>query len=234
MSDFDDKPNNRRSRRAAKQSGGAAPAAAGSDSEGEGSASGSDTGSGSGSGSAPAAAASPKPVKQRRKKDDPLAEFTATKAFGSTFIGLFIFAALVLSAAPAYLYHSVYDLSVSEFVTGYVFCVVVSTGLLTWAYQLIANSTHAALSNQRKANASNNKLQKDLKYSREELDQISETVTTNESLYHALVFNNIVYVVLWLFLAFYMLRDIYVPWNYAISQLLTAGATYWVAQTMSK
>jgi len=221
MSDFEDNKKNRRARRAAKQ--------AGSDSEGEGSASGSDSGA-----SAPAAP-SPKPVKSpRRSKKDDLSEFAVSKAFGTGHVGLFIFAGLVLSAAPAYLYHSVYDLSVSEFVTGYVFCVVVSTGLLTWAYQLIANSTHAALSNQRKASASNNKLAKDLKYTREELDQISEEVTTNESLYHALVFNNIVYVVLWLFLAFYMLRDIYVPWNYAISQLLTAGATYWVAQTMSK
>jgi len=121
-----------------------------------------------------------------------------------------------------------------DYIPLYLVSVVGSAALLTYAYTVVATATNAVLLNQRKLNSTNPKTQKDLGYSTKELDVISRDVTAHESVLYALLFNNVVYLLLFFFLAFYMLRELYTPWNYVLSQVTTAAATYYVAITMSK
>jgi len=148
--------------------------------------------------------------------------------------GLYVGIAALISFAPAYLYSTVYDLSVSDFGIGYLIAVVASTALLALSYHVVCTYNYAVLSSQRKQNSNSSKVQKELGYSAAELEAISRDVTARESVLYSLVFNNVVYLLLFFFLAFYMLRDVSTAWNYLSSQVITGGVTYYVATSFSK
>jgi predicted permease len=206
---------NRKEKRAIKKAGGS-----GSDSEGEGS--GSET----------------TPTKGKRRGGggggDDLSEFQQPAKVDPANAGLYVGLALLVSAAPAYLYTTVYDLPVADFGFGYLVSVVLSTGLLSLAYHIICTYNYAVLANQRKAHSLNNRLQKELGLSGQKLDEISRNITARESLLYALIFNNVVYFALFFFTAFYLLKEVSTNWNYLLAQCSTAALTYYIATAFSK
>jgi len=215
MSDWDQP--NRKARRAVQK-------ASGSESEGEASA--------SASGSDAAAKKRPKPKGQSiQQETDQLLK--AAKP-NTQYIPVFVMVAAIMSIAPAYLYSNVYDLPLVDYGVLYLLSVGASVGLLAYSYQIVNTSHNAILLNQRKGNSLNPKLPKELGYSAKELDNCTKKVSAHEAFLYSLLFNNTVYLIVFFFLAFYLFRDVYTPWNYLISQTATAGLTYWLAQTMSK
>lgn len=217
-------PLNRKQRRAAKSGS----SSSGSESEGEGS--GSDSGVTSPKSTPKVAAKKGK----RSSKNDDLSEFQQPANVDMSNAGLYVGVAALISFAPAYLYSTVYDLSVSDFGIGYLIAVVASTALLALSYHVVCTYNYAVLSSQRKQNSASPKVQKELGYSAGELESISRDVTARESVLYSLLFNNVVYLVLFFFLAFYMLKDVGTAWNYLSSQVITGGVTYYVATAFSK
>jgi len=165
------------------------------------------------------------------KDEDPLANAGKTD---TRHIPMFATMALILSVAPAYLYANVYDLPFTDYPLLYLIAIGSSAGALTYSFQIAYLHHNSILLSQRKGSLSNSKLQKELGYSAKDLEKISAHATSQESAYYAMLFTNALYLVVWFFLAFYMLRDVAVSWNYVLSQVLTAAATYMISQTMSK
>jgi len=213
---------NRKARRAAGAGKGS-----GSESEGEGS------GSGSGSDSGAASTPTPKKGGRRHKKDD-LSEFQQPATVDPANATLYFGIAAIMSFAPAYLYATVYDLTVAENYLVYIIAITASTALLGFAYHAVCTHSYAVYSHQRKSHSTNNKWQKELNYTGPQLEDISRNVTARESLLYSLLCNNIFYLLVFFFLAFYMLRDLSVAWNYLSAQVITGGLTYYVATTFSK
>jgi len=142
--------------------------------------------------------------------------------------------AVVLTLAPAYLYANVFDLPFRDYPLNYLIAIGASVVALAYSYQIVYVSTNSILLSQRKEKLGNNKLQKELGYGEKELEKLSKAATSQEASYYSLIFTNVLYLVVWFFLAFYMLKDVPAPWQMLISQVGTAGATYMLSQTMSK
>jgi len=190
----------------------AAPAAAGGDSKA--------------APAAPAAAKSPR-KKSRKQRDAELdlivKQFRPRKLTASQAV-IYTFFALTLSALPAFLFVAVYDVSLAEYGWLLGVCVLASTVALFDAYMKLTNNTHAKLSNARKFTDVN--AHKKLNLSKEKLDAIQESVTRREAVAWGVALSNAVYGLAWLFLAFYMFRDVPAHYNYALSQLAAAGAVW--------
>jgi len=137
--------------------------------------------------------------------------------------------AVFISILPAYLFKSVYELSVSEFGLIYLLVTLLSSVMLAMAYHNIADTTNAKLSNARKTVPLN---PKKLNYQREELEKIQEMITERESITWSLLYNNSIYLMGFLFLAFYAFREIAPHYTYMVSVNTAAVIAWWLSTAM--
>jgi len=132
---------------------------------------------------------------------------------------------MILSALPAYAFVAIQELALRDFIVGYAGVTVASTVCLYLAYKNIADTTNAKLSNARKF--APRKLGPEAsRWSSEELDATIDRMTRRESVVWSLLYNNLVYLLLFCFLAFYMLRETTPQVNYCVS-VCSSGLLVW-------
>jgi len=171
--------------------------------------------------------------KKRSKSEfDDVAEFSPKK-FSNDQFALYFFYAFLVSILPAYLYYSVYDLTLEEFGFFFILVTIGASILLTLAYRNVARVTISTLASQRKAGASGLSLKK-LNLTREELEKHQERSTEKEAELWSFALNNAIFSLLFLFFAFYVLRAIATPYNYTLSVAISAAATYQLSVATAK
>jgi len=162
---------------------------------------------------------SPKASKSPKNKDnDELADldsFVQEKTMSTGQAVFYFTIASVLSVLPAYLFCSVYDMPVSEYGLYYVVVTILSAVLLTLSYRNIAEYANAQLSNQRRGLNTSHKLHG---YgTKEELEAVKVSATEREANAWSLFVNNSLFLAIFLFLAFYVLREIPFHYGYSLS-----------------
>jgi len=156
--------------------------------------------------------------------DNVLREFK-TKRLTAGSATTFTIAALVLSALPAYAFVTIQELFIRDFLIGYVGVTLASAVCLYLAYKNIADTTNAKLSNARKF-APRKLGPGAAKWSSDDLANMIDRMTRRESVVWSLMYNNLVYLLIFSFLAFYMLRETTPQVNYPLS-VCSAALLVW-------
>jgi hypothetical protein len=161
------------------------------------------------------------------KNDDAIFEEYAPKNLPSkdTFVSYFLIS-LILSSAPAYLFFSVYDLS---FPLIFFLSIPLTSLALTVSYQAVESAEFVKLSSVRKS-----QIQRQKKFTAAEAEKIQEETTAQESKAWAFLFTNSVYVISFLFWAFYALRGIDPLFSFVISSVLSAVTTWQLITAIAK
>jgi uncharacterized membrane protein (DUF485 family) len=120
--------------------------------------------------------------------------------------------ALVLSLLPAYLYATVLDFNVAENWMVYGIAVPVCTVMLTLAYRNVARYTYQKLNHERAGRKKGALL------------DVSNAVIEAQN--WSLFFNNIIYLLTFLFLAFYVLKQVPLTYNYLVSSGVAAALVW--------
>jgi len=124
---------------------------------------------------------------------------------------------LISSALPIVLYIKIYQLSLEEYGPLFVFLVVVASLLLSMAYDNVTNAVRIRLLKKlpqppgKKGSKQENKEAKDAQR------KLQESVTFYQSVSFSLLYNNLFYLALTVFLGFFLLRSISPLYNYVLS-----------------
>jgi len=139
--------------------------------------------------------------------------------------------AFVLALIPTFLYVTVFDLGIMEYAVLYfpVTCGVAAA--LVISYNTLAAASVARLSGIRKNSAVDHKK---LGLKKEELDEVKENVIFRESITWSIFFNNLVFILSFLFVAFYVLRAIPAVYNYVISMALASVLVWQMSTALAK
>merc|ERR1712080_106510 len=101
--------------------------------------------------------------------------------------------------------------------------------LLTFAYRNVSQGANAQLGAARKFATSNHKK---LGLTKEEFDHIQEQVTAREAVAWSFIQNNLIFVLTFLFFAFYALKEVASQYNYTLSVILSSGIVYQISASM--
>eukprot|EP00343_Euplotes_focardii_P009317 CAMPEP_0205823374 /NCGR_PEP_ID=MMETSP0206-20130828/16249_1 /ASSEMBLY_ACC=CAM_ASM_000279 /TAXON_ID=36767 /ORGANISM="Euplotes focardii, Strain TN1" /LENGTH=150 /DNA_ID=CAMNT_0053120479 /DNA_START=75 /DNA_END=527 /DNA_ORIENTATION=- len=142
----------------------------------------------------------------------------------------YFLAAVFVSAVPVYLYWTVFDLT-QAFVPFYAVVTAVSSTLLTMAYKNVTYRENARLSSHRKDTDSVN--HKKLGLSKAQLDFHVKEATLKEATTWSFFINNLVFVLLFVFLSFYMLKDLQTNYNYILSTVVSATLVWQMSSTIA-
>jgi len=119
------------------------------------------------------------------------------------------------------LFSTVFDLGLKEFGVVYLPVTIASSVLLTIAYRNVSSFEVARLSTGRKA-ASTESVHKELKLTTEQLNDLQQQTTYEESVAWAFFFNNLLWLIVFSFLSFYVLRQFQPSYNYTVSVVMAA------------
>lgn len=147
--------------------------------------------------------------------DQFLSATTKTQQFTADQMAGYFLVAFIMTLVPAYLYHSVFDMTVADNGLIYLGLTIASAVMLTMAYRNVEQSTQKMLSGVRKSG----------KYSGAKSAEDTASLLYQESLAWSFFLNNALFVCLFLFNAFYVLRSIDTVWNYVLSMSISAAAT---------
>jgi len=126
---------------------------------------------------------------------------------------------------PAYLYWSAFDFHLQENVLYYAIVVPATVVFIALAYHNVYKVKRIKLISIRSG-----KSHKKLGLSREDLESLTVDLATKESLTYSLWFNNLIYSLVFSFLAFYALQSLPTNYNYIFSSVI-AGALQWQLST---
>ena len=113
----------------------------------------------------------------------------------------------------------------------YIAITLISATLLTLAYKQTENNTHINLATTRSATP----LPRHLRTTgRDTVVAEQEKVTTLEAASWSFLLVNVLYVVLFLVLAFYVLKAFDTPWDYALSSVLASVGAWQIGAAISK
>ena len=163
------------------------------------------------------------------KENEGLAD--GSKVDNTNQVPLFFGMALFLSCLPVYLYVNVYNLTIEEFGIVYLPVTVLSSFLLTLSYRTVSNTTFAQLSRSHKAAAANHKK---IGLSRGELSAVQEQITSREAMAWSLIFNNTVFILSFLFFAFYALGLLGAPYQYSVAMIISAATVWQLSSSLYK
>eukprot|EP00823_Brevimastigomonas_motovehiculus_P006464 TRINITY_DN5350_c0_g1_i1.p1 TRINITY_DN5350_c0_g1~~TRINITY_DN5350_c0_g1_i1.p1 ORF type:complete len:167 (+),score=31.68 TRINITY_DN5350_c0_g1_i1:44-544(+) len=160
-------------------------------------------------------------------KHDLFAQFSP-RTFGSNYVSYSLLALLLVSACQ-YLYMFAFDVSITQY--GFILVPVslVTAFLLVLAYGNMTEAQYNRLIADRR-NSDDLPSVKDLGLkNEEELSFLQQNNTRSESVAFSMFFNNLVFALLFFFCAFYMLRDVVLVYNYAISMISASVLTWQLA-----
>jgi len=148
-------------------------------------------------------------------------EFEKTPVSPTQYAFYFVVAAF-LASAPIQLYWHVYEMSFDSYGVLFVPVTLIAASLLTLSYKNTTQSTFARLSGSRKDSSNHKKLG----LSKTALDAIRQEVTSRESIAWSFFVNNLLFFVVFSFLAFYALSASQIAYNYALSMLIASASVY--------
>jgi hypothetical protein len=164
-------------------------------------------------------------AKSASSDEDEFGEFADAAGSHSSQWPCFIGCSILLSILPAYLFYATYDLYLDENKYLYAIVVPLTAALLARAYHNVYRNKRSRLMNIRATTS-----HKKSGLSRGEIASVSQDLTNKESLTYALWFNNLVYCIVFCFLAFYALQSLPLPYNYGVSSAI-AGFLQWQLST---
>lgn len=138
--------------------------------------------------------------------------YGTSKVTSNSYIVAYFFVALFVSSCPTYLFWSVFDLTMANFGMVFVPVVIMSSLLLTFAYRNWALNTFATLSNSRR---SSGKKKNEL-----------EAITVSESVVWSFFINNLLFFLIFLFVAFYVLKQLAPSYSYTLSMTITSAIVW--------
>lgn len=149
-------------------------------------------------------------------------------------MALYFVIGLATTALPAFLYHGIYSVDIQQYSLVYIAVCLVSSTLLTLAYKQTENNTHLSLAATRTAQPLPRHLRTNAGSSKDAVLSGQEAVTTLEAASWAFLVVNLLYVVLFLGLAFYVLKALDVPWDYALSSVIASLGAWQIGGAISK
>jgi len=167
--------------------------------------------------------------------DDAIDEFIRTiqpRTFTTEQAATYFAVALGITLLPTYIYYSIYDLFSTGPAFFYLLVVLGSSSLLTLAYRNVESTTYGLLEHTRKFAGVIN--YKKLKLSKEKAEKLQDEVTAQESLMWTFFRNNSVFVAAFLFMAFYVLRQVDTGYNFVISLVLASAVTWQLSNSTTK
>jgi len=139
------------------------------------------------------------------------------------------------SAVPIYFYSTLFNMSLKDY--GPIFGIVtaLATVVLSLAYQNVTQ----AISNRLISDLSPGRVGKDLnkkevKEQREKIREMQELITHYKSMAFSLVYNNLFYLLLAVFFAFYILRSFGGLINYVLTVAAAVGLVYFSSAQTNK
>ena len=179
----------------------------------------------------PFTAAHPRFVTVDALFDCPATASSWSPAFSPDQMALYFVIGLATTALPAFLYHGIYSVDIHTYSLVYIAVCLVSSTLLTLAYKQTENNTHLSLAAARAAQPLPRHLRSG---SKEAVLREQEQVTTLEAASWGFLLVNVLYVVLFLVLAFYVLKAFDVPYDYALSSVLASVGAWQIGAAISK
>jgi len=164
--------------------------------------------------------------KRRNRGDAALDEILAStpKGHGANQWPCFIGTAAVLALLPFYLYSSVYHVDVKANWYIYGIVVPVTIACLAVAYHNVYKVRRAKLFGGR------SRAYKRSGQTRDDFEHSQQSIVNKESLSYALWFNNLVFCLVFSFLAFYALKNLEPHYNYLFASLV-ASVLQWQLST---
>jgi len=161
---------------------------------------------------------------------DNLLQSSTKKLSAEQACGYFLLA-LFISGLPAFLFHSVFELTVQEhglFLIGFT---GLSAAALSVAYKNVAANTFVKLQGSRKYSTFNSKK---LNVKKEDIELTQEKTSENEAVAWSFFLNNLVFALSFLFFAFYVFKNINILYNYSLSMTLSAALTWQLSSSVAK
>jgi len=146
-------------------------------------------------------------------------------------MALYFVLGLATTCLPAFLYHGIYSVDIHTYSLVYIAVCLVSATLLTLAYKQTENNTHLSLAAHRAATPLPRHLRSNNK---DGVLAEQEVVTTLEAASWGFLVVNVLYVVLFLVLAFYVMKSFDVPYDYALSSVLASVGAWQIGAAISK
>ena len=149
-------------------------------------------------------------------------------------MALYFVLGLATTALPAFLYHGIYSVDIHTYSLVYIAVCLVSATLLTLAYKQTENNTHLSLAATRAAQPVPRHLRAAGSGGRDAVAAQQEAVTTLEAASWGFLVVNVLYVTLFLLLAFYVLKAFDVPYDYALASVLASVGAWQIGGAISK
>merc|ERR1711915_847790 len=134
--------------------------------------------------------------------------------------------ALFVTAIPLYLYHSIFGMDVQTNYVLYGVVTVLSSMILTLAYHNIAFWLNARLQPARENAISHKNIKKgakeDKKKALESVKEKQAAVTTKETMWFSMLYNNALFLFILILLAFFVFKNATAPYNYVLSVSLSS------------
>jgi len=153
-------------------------------------------------------------------------------AFNPDQIALYFVISLATTCLPAYLYHGVYGVDVSAYGLVYIIVILCSSALLTVAYKQAENNAHLKLIALRAPAAGKRAAAATPSSAAAKTGDADMTTLEAQSWSFFLV--NLLYCAVFLALAFYVLKAIEVPYDYAVSSVIASAAAWQIAAAITK
>eukprot|EP01125_Pyxidicula_operculata_P013477 TRINITY_DN4476_c0_g1_i1.p1 TRINITY_DN4476_c0_g1~~TRINITY_DN4476_c0_g1_i1.p1 ORF type:complete len:180 (+),score=39.94 TRINITY_DN4476_c0_g1_i1:69-608(+) len=141
---------------------------------------------------------------------------------------LFGITGFLVSIVPIYLYTSIFNMPLKDYAIFYLALTVVSTGLMSYSYNKVAEQLRIKLSarnSEVSSRASKDKAanKNEKKKQEEQLKDQLNVLTRQEATAFSLLYNNLFFLLLVVFLAFYVLQNLPALQNYVMTIGVAGG-----------
>jgi hypothetical protein len=144
---------------------------------------------------------------------------------------MYIIAGAIVCALPAYLFISIYNMSVEDFGLVYAVVTALGTAAMSLSYRNVATGTNARLSAGRKFVQTHAKKRDGM--STADVEKMQEEMTFRESIVWSVFYNNLVFFLLFMLFCFYCLKNVQEDvYNYSFAVTGAAGATWQLSRML--